>query len=286
MTALLDFAKRQAALLLPPVLHSAVRELYWRVRHGRSWASSQVGFEGWGLKTVHYPPWADAGLAGAGLEDRFLAAHSEMKAALASGEIRLTQFGAEAESAADSLMWRHYVVFWSAGFAAANARAPEIRLAECGVCDGLTIFFALRAAPAAKAYLYDAWAPMKDGALLSSEKALSGSYAYLDVENTRRNLARFGDRAVWNKGFIPEVFAGADNPDSVAWLHIDLNSAKPTLNALEFFFERLAPGGVILFDDYAWQGFEDTRIAVRRWSADKGGSLLVLPTGQAVFLKA
>jgi O-methyltransferase len=270
-------------MFLPPVLHGPLRELYWRVRHGKSWSSTQVGFEGWGLKTVHYPPWADAGLPGAELEERFLAAHQEMKKAVASGEVRLTQFGAEADAAVDSLMWRHYVVFWSAALA---SRTGEKNMAECGVCDGLTAFFALRAAGATKAYLYDAWAPMKDDALLSSEKTLAGSYAYLDVENTRRNLARFEGRTVWNKGFIPNVFTGADNPNALSWLHVDLNSAKPTLSALEFFYDRLAPGGVILVDDYAWKGYEDTRIAVRRWSADKAGTMLPLPTGQALFLKS
>lgn len=288
MSVILDFLKRQSALLLPPVLHGPLRNIYWRLRYRKAYAASKAGFEGWGMKSAHYPPWTDAGFHGAKLEDGFMDAHARLKAAVAAGEIRLSQFGAEPAAMIDSLLWRHYFVFWSASFAASNTSSPDKNLAECGVCDGLTIFFALSGVPdeSSKAYLYDAWAPMKDENLLSSEKSLAGSYSYLDVENTRKNLARFGHRLVWNKGFIPDVFAGALNPERVVWLHIDLNSAKPTVQALEFFFERVEPGGIILFDDYAWEGYEDTRVAVRGWCADKKGRLLPLPTGQALFFKA
>jgi O-methyltransferase len=269
-------------LFLPPIVYGALRRLYWRVRHGKEYAPAGVGFEGWGMRSVHHPPWTDA----TGLEGAFRDANAEVRKAVVTGDVRLSQFASEPAEMVDALMWRHYVVFWSASFAAAHTSAQEKNLAECGVCDGLTIFFALSGAPGSKAYLYDAWAPMKDESLLASEKSLTGSYSYLDVENTRRNLARFAPRTVWNKGFIPEVFASADNPKTLIWLHIDLNSAKPTVQALEFFYDRIAPGGVILFDDYAWEGYEDTRLAVRRWCEHKDGRLLPLPTGQALFFKA
>jgi hypothetical protein len=241
------------------------------------------------MKSSHYPPWADAGLQGGALEARFLDTHRRMKEAINAGEVVLTQFGKEAAATVDALMWRHYIVFWSASYAAANTACREKNLAECGVCDGLTIFFALSGVPdeaSSKAHLYDAWAPMKGERLLPSEKSLAGSYSYLNVENTKRNLRRFGGRIVMNKGFIPEVFAGSVNPEKLVWLHIDLNSSKPTMDALEFLFDRVDSGGVVLFDDYAWEGYEDTRIAVRKWCENKGGSLLPLPTGQAIFFKA
>jgi O-methyltransferase len=256
--------------------------MYWRLRHGKEYAAAGVGFEGWGMRSVHYPPWADAG----GLEGSFRNAHAALQTAVADGTVRLSQFADAPAAMVEALRWRHYIVFWSAGFAALNTRSPEKNLAECGVCDGLTIFFALSAAPESKAYLYDAWAPMKDESLLTSEKALAGSYSYLNVDNTKRNLARFASRTVWNKGFIPDVFSGGLNPERVVWLHVDLNSAKPTVQALEFFYDRVEPGGVILFDDYAWEGYEDTRAAVRRWCENKDGRLLPLPTGQALFFKA
>jgi len=247
------------------------------------------GFEGWGMKSAHYPPWVDAALPGGALEARFLDVHRQMQAAMAAGDVRLSQFGKKASARVDELMWRHYVVFWSSDYAAANTACREKNLAECGVCDGLTIFFALNAiSPAAspsKAYLYDSWAPMRGEHLLPSEKSITGSYAYLDIENTRRNLSRFGDQVVLNKGFIPEVFAASANPDKLIWLQIDLNSSKPTVESLEFFFDRIEPGGVVLFNSYAWAGYEDTRTAVRSWCEGRGGRLLPLPTGQAIFFK-
>ena len=89
---------------------------------------------------------------------------------------------------------------------------------------------------------------------------------------------------IFNEGFIPGSFATATNPEKIMWLHIDLNSSQPTLAALEFFFDRLQKGGVVLFDDYA--GYPDTKRITDTFFKDKPGILLPLPTGQAVFFKS
>ncbi len=63
----------------------------------------------------------------------------------------------------------------------------------------------------------------------------------------------------------------------------DLNSAKPTESALDFFYPRLVPGGVILFDDYGWDAYEDTKNAIENFFTNKPGILMKLPTGQAIY---
>ena len=89
----------------------------------------------------------------------------------------------------------------------------------------------------------------------------------------------------FNQGILPDTFQKSKNPSSVSWLHIDLNASIPTLKTLEFFYDKITYGGVIIFDDYAWHGMEDTKKVVDSFFLDKKGILLPLPTGQAIFYK-
>ena len=95
----------------------------------------------------------------------------------------------------------------------------------------------------------------------------------------------FQNKTVFIKGIIPESLAYRDKPTELIWLHIDLNSSAPTLAVLNEFFDKMLPGGVVLFDDYAWRSYYDTKIAVDAFFANKKGILLPLPTGQAIFFK-
>src|SRR5712691_11360785 len=106
-------------------------------------------------------------------------------------------------------MWRQYMVFWSARYAVKTARSPLKTRVECGVCDGLTAYFAMSGVKGHgpfKAFLYDAWEGMKAEHLLESERSAAGNYSFLSIENTRRNLAAFAGETIFVKGFIPASF--------------------------------------------------------------------------------
>jgi hypothetical protein len=245
-------------------------------------------FVGWGMLTEALPPWADGG--GDAVSRDFIAVNADLVGRVERGEFQLSQFNEVQDMPRKlrELMWRHYVVFWSARYAATATAAPVKTLVECGVCDGLTAFYAMHAARAAapfRAYLYDAWEGMKPEYLLESEATAVGRYAYLSMENTKKNLAAFACDAVFVKGFIPESFSTGGVPPDVAWLHIDLNASIPTTSALKTMFDRMPPGGIILFDDYAWGGYQDTKAAVDVFFRGRPGLLLPMPTGQALFFK-
>ena len=53
------------------------------------------------------------------------------------------------------------------------------------------------------------------------------------------------------KGLLPESFLG-NSPDKIAYLHIDLNSAKYEIEVLEAIFHKVVSGGMIILDDYEW----------------------------------
>ncbi len=246
-------------------------------------------FAGWKMATGTQVPWHRGG--GNQRARSFATCDARMADLVARREVLLTQFRQESvDSEVAALKWRHYFVHWTASEAACLRYTHENNFVELGVCDGLTAWYAAMARQGAACkgqfYLYDAWAAMRGDLLTESERTSAGSYAYLSLENTKKNLSFTGfDGFVFNKGYIPESFAASENPETVAWLHIDLNSALPTLAALDYFWGRLVSGGIVLFDDFAWPGYEDTREKIEAWSDARGVQILHLPTGQAIITK-
>lgn len=86
------------------------------------------------------------------------------------------------------------------------------------------------------------------------------------------------------KGIVPETFAKAV-PESVAFLHLDMNSSKSEIAALEELFDRVSAGGVVVFDDYGWEGYEAQKIAEDAFMAKRGYRILELPSGQGLLIK-
>ena len=54
---------------------------------------------------------------------------------------------------------------------------------------------------------------------------------------------------------------------------------------LDFFYEKIEKNGVILFDDYGHDTFEDTRVVVEEFFKDKKINFLQLMTGQVIVTK-
>jgi O-methyltransferase len=248
-----------------------------------------VTFEGWKMVTGTHTPWLHGG--GNFIAQSFAKINNRLIHLVEKKEFVLTQFIPENTiEELNGLSWRHYIVFWSAYYAAQNTASQAKNIAECGVCDGLTSFYAINAIKllscSSTAYLYDAWDAMREDLLIESEKGSTGSYSYLNLDNTKTNLSNIDNYImIFNKGYIPEVFVKSSNPDTLIWLHIDLNSAIPTIDSLNFFWNKIELGGVVLFDDFAWPGYEDTKMQVEEWIKNKNGILLQIPTGQSLFIK-
>ena len=87
------------------------------------------------------------------------------------------------------------------------------------------------------------------------------------------------------KGEIPRVFdRGA--PDSIAYLHIDMNEAPAEIAALDALFDRVVPGGVIVLDDYEWSGvYRAQKLAEDAWFEQRRHRVVPLPTGQGFVIK-
>ena len=249
--------------------------------------NKHIQFQGWGMTTTQAPPWIGVSTNKTYIEfnkaEKILFKNIKLK------KFNLSQFSNEKNilEVLKSLRYRHYIVYYSSLLAFSGTKSRNI--VECGVCDGLTVFFAINKfnnSQNFKAFLYDSWSDMKAKYLITkSEKKEIGSYDYLDVNSTKKNLINYKKNLIFNKGYIPESFKTSLNPKTISWLHIDLNSSLPTEESLKFFFPRLEKNGVILFDDYGWKGYEDSRKIIEKFLKNKKGDFFHLPTGQAFFIK-
>jgi hypothetical protein len=66
---------------------------------------------------------------------------------------------------------------------------------------------------------------------------------------------------------------------------MDLNSPGAEVNTLRKLWPRIVAGGFIIFDDYGWKVFAKQKEEEDRFAAEKGLSILELPTGQGLLVK-
>lgn len=254
---------------------------------------SNITFSGWGLETSTSLPWDDKVKNKISLD--FKAHKKSLDIKIKNKEFYLAQISNYYETLSfddvlnhyNILTYRNYVIHYSSVIAFNNTKSRNI--VECGSAEGLSTYFCIKnyiKDKNFKAYLYDSWEGMREKELLNKEDKLrKNNYSYLDIGIIKKNLQDFESKIIYNKGFIPEVFNKSINPDSISWMHIDLNSSYPTKESLEMFYPYLEPKGVILFDDYGHSNFSETRYEVEKFFENKDCDFLQFMTGQAMVVK-
>ena len=249
---------------------------------------NKLSFSGWGMTTTFSkPPWRNSNSK---YDENFNNFHDELSRLINNKEFFLSQFflpDTNYEKILEELKWRSYIIYNSALLSINLASVKKYNIVECGVCDGLTVFFALKAYQSKnvdfKGYLYDSFDKMKDEYLDTKDKDQSGNYDYLKIEQTKKNLRMFENDIIFFKGYIPDIFRNGEHPTEISWLHIDLNSSKTTFETMEFFYSKIINNGVMIFDDYGM--FETTKEVVDDFLKDKIGHFISYPTGQGMFIK-
>jgi len=150
-----------------------------------------------------------------------------------------------------------FYIFWLQNERLKSDKIPGA-FAEVGVYRGDSATILHELDPERELYLFDTFTgfPASD---LETETGEAATYtpdhfADVDVENM---LKRFDDKDKIHihKGCFPETTVGLEEK-RFAMVNLDADLYKPTKAALEFFYPRLSPGGVILIHDYndKWPG--------------------------------
>jgi O-methyltransferase len=191
----------------------------------------------------------------------------------------------------DTIAWRLNTLCW----AARCGMKVGGDFVECGVFKGdmsWLITQVIGEAVMPHFYLYDSFEGFSPD--LSTPDDYPLNPGFLDFANgIYRDPSLYGyvkDRFASNpnvtvtKGFLPEAL-DVVCPESIGFLHVDLNSPKAEVAVLERLFDRVRPGGVIIFDDYGWKLFSPQKIAEDTFMAARGYEILELPTGQGLVFK-
>ena len=97
------------------------------------------------------------------------------------------------------------------------------------------------------------------------------------LEEVRQGLAPFPGVGYF-PGWIPAAFP-QDGDDLYRFVHVDVDLYQPTRDSLEYFWPRLASGGIIVCDDYNWPG---GRRAVEAFCRERDLEVEITASRQAV----
>ncbi|MGH7180192.1 MAG: TylF/MycF/NovP-related O-methyltransferase [Tepidisphaeraceae bacterium] len=186
-----------------------------------------------------------------------------------------------------SILWRVHTLAW----AATHALNIPGDFVECGVLRGFSSAVLCKYLDFAKIsktfFLYDTFAGLPPETSTEHERNIWNP-AYNDdpeelCSRVRQTFSPYPNVKIV-RGIVPASFQQAA-PDSIAYLHIDMNSVQAELLALEHLFDRVSPGGLIVLDDFGWQcNLEQAQTQVE-FMKQRGYSILELPTGQGMVIK-
>lgn len=191
----------------------------------------------------------------------------------------------------DGIAWRLNTLCW----AARRALRAGGDFVECGVFKGDMSWVVAQVIGAENIphfYLFDSFAgfspshssnadfPDAPGFLEFANQIYSTEGLY---ESVRNRFVPYKNFTVI-KGFLPDSLDQA-RPDRIGYLHLDLNSARAEIAVLEQLFDRVVPGGVIVFDDYGWWQYRLQKQSEDEFMRARGYEILELPTGQGLVVK-
>jgi O-methyltransferase len=189
----------------------------------------------------------------------------------------------------DDNRWIMHIALWAAGQA---ARLPG-DFVECGVdtgmfslaiCDWLD-FNALDK----DFWLFDTFKGIPDEQMSTAER--DGIAGWHNRESYEECFAQAtANFAPWPRcrlvrGMVPQTLAAFPDDRRVAYLSIDMNIVVPEIAAIEFFWDRLVPGAIVLLDDYGWSTNAAQKEAFNTFARTHGAMILCLPTGQGIIIR-
>ena len=103
-----------------------------------------------------------------------------------------------------------------------------------------------------------------------------------EVENLFKNYENIN----LIKGWIPEIFDSLNDKNVYKLVHIDVDLYEPTLETLNYVFDKVVEDGVIITDDFDSKAFPGNRKAWQEFFIKKNIlNSIALPSGQAVYIK-
>jgi O-methyltransferase len=159
---------------------------------------------------------------------------------------------------------------------------------ELGVWQGETAKMIHEMDKARRLHLFDTFEGF-DSKDLEKETNKDGRYTTDNFSDTKleevKALFNESSNVYFYKGYFPETTIDLKD-DKFALVHLDADLYKPTIDALNYFYPKLSPGGVVIIHDYnhTWDGI---RIALDEFIKTIPESLVEITDwqGSAMIIK-
>lgn len=189
----------------------------------------------------------------------------------------------------DDNRWITHIALW----AATQAARLDGDFVECGVDTGmlsLAICDWLDFNRLDKDFwLFDTFRGIPEEQMTPSERdGIAGWHNREAYEECHAQaVSNFGEwpRCRLVRGRVPDTLNAFPDNRRIAYLSIDMNIVAPEIAAIEFFWDRIVPGGIVLLDDYGWSTHTDQRDAFDAFATRHGAMILSLPTGQGLIVR-
>lgn len=187
------------------------------------------------------------------------------------------------------IQWRIHVLCW----AAKHAMHLEGDFVDCGVHTGIfpraVINYTKFENSSKRYFLLDTFGGLDERYSTKEEMQRNTAIGY-NKDNSEKLYQKVkstfkGFNVSIIKGAIPETLTEVTT-NKVCYLSIDMNSVAPEVAALDFFWDKMVTGGIIILDDY---GYADShtpqRLAHDAFAKSKNVEILILPTCQGLLIK-
>lgn len=134
-------------------------------------------------------------------------------------------------------------------------------------------------------FLFDTYEGFEDRDLIGVDAERSRSFADTTLTMVRQNV---GDGSVvYVKGYFPETVTDDIAGRRYAVVHLDCDLYAPIKAGLEFFYDRLSPGGMLVIHDYANPCWDGAKRAVDEFMPRIAENLVLIPdkSGTAIIRK-
>jgi hypothetical protein len=158
-------------------------------------------------------------------------------------------------------------------------------VAECGVHMGESAKYINRFFPDRVLYLFDTFEGFTQNDIDVERKLGNPAFlgSFFDVVGGGWNQSIelvmekmfFPENVRVKKGWVPETFEDID--DTFCFVHLDMDLYQPMLAAIEFFWNRMNKGGVLLIHDYYLQPLPGVKKAVDDFEVRLGQKLIKIP---------
>jgi O-methyltransferase len=156
--------------------------------------------------------------------------------------------------------------------------------AECGVFQGASSYLICKHIENTEKYhhIFDSFEGLSEPRQIDGNWWKKGKLCASE-EIVKQNLHTFRN-VHYYKGWIPERFKDVEHL-TFSFVHIDVDLYQPTKDSIEFFYERVSEGGILLFDDYGTDTCPGAQLAIDEFFQHKSEPIILLTTGQAFIIK-